>query len=50
MRGTYPASAGEIDRDFHSLAQGDRLGVEFFDFVGGLESPIASLGVDDTGA
>ncbi len=33
MRGTYPASAGEIDRDFLSLAQGDRLGVEFFDFV-----------------
>ena len=35
MRGTYPASAGEIDRDFLSLAQGDRLGVEFFDFVFG---------------
>jgi hypothetical protein len=33
MRGTYPASAGKIDRDFFSLAQGDRLGVEFFDFV-----------------
>jgi len=33
MRGTYPASAGEIDRDFLSLAQGDGLGVEFFDFV-----------------
>ena len=35
MRGTYPASAGKIDRDFFSLAQGDRLGVEFFDFIGG---------------
>ena len=50
MRGTYPASAGEIDRDFLSLAQGDGLGVEFYDFVDGLESPIASLGVDDSGA
>ena len=50
MRGTYPASAGKIDRDFLSLPQGDRLGLEFFDFVDGLESSIASLSVDDSGS